>query len=141
MNGPLAKRYLILGLISLVLSLAIVRWHTTNNVSFCYQTPGCQNNDPRGAITEKTYGFPLAYKKTTSFRPTNDDPKKADYAGYTQTSIENQSFSIPSVLVSTLFWFGLLHLLASLLWRRKAARATASIGVDTPDTVPRASAK
>jgi hypothetical protein len=109
-----AKRFFVLFAISLVLSLVIIRWHSVGNVSFCQFTPGCQFQNPKGTITERTYGYPLAYKKVTTFRPAHNDESKPDYAGYAVTSVENQSFSIPSVLMDVLFWFGVLYLVSHL---------------------------
>lgn len=119
MNLFSTKKYLILATLSLVLSLVIIRWHSVGNVSFCINSAGCRFEDPKGTITVRTYGFPLAYKQTTSFRPNNSNDKAANYAGYAETSIESQSFSIPSVIVSALFWFGLLNLAARFIKPKK----------------------
>lgn len=121
MNTTSAKGLFILIGISLLLSLAIIRWHSVHNVSFCINSAGCRQEEPKGTITTRTYGFPLAYKQTTSFRPVNNDPKLNNYAGYSETSIENQGFSILSVLINTLFWFGLLHLLATFIKPKQQA--------------------
>jgi len=115
MNSFTSKKYFIIVVLSLVLSLGIIRWHSVANVSFCINSAGCRFEDPKGTITVRTYGFPLAYKQTSSFRPTYNNPKSDNYVGYTATSLETQSFSLPSVLVSALFWFGLLHLAARFI--------------------------
>ncbi len=104
------KKLLIVIGSSLVLSLCIIRWHSIGNISFCIHSAGCQFEDPKGTVTIRTYGFPLTYKQVSTFRPTNHDEKAANYAGYAEASIENQSFSILSVVGSAIFWFGLLHL-------------------------------
>jgi hypothetical protein len=122
MSGFSAKKYLIMAAISLALSLGIIRWHSVANISFCQFTAGCRYQDPKGTITTKIYGYPLAYKQTTSFRPLHNDEKKPDYEGYTETSIETLSFSVPSVLINSLFWFALLHLVGRLI-RQKQIKA------------------
>ncbi|GEM_PF-2887290 len=124
------KKYLILAAVSLLLSLIIIRWHSVDNVSFCTNVPGCQNEQPRGKITERTYGFPLAYKKVTSFRPSASSNATAA-VNLKETSIENQSFSAPSVIVSALFWFGLLHLLGRFI----KPKATTTAATDPKEAV------
>jgi hypothetical protein len=117
------KKYLILAAVSLLLSLVIIRWHSVDNVSFCTNVPGCQNEQPSGKITERTYGFPLTYKKVTTFRPSASSNSTAA-SSQKETSIENQAFSVPSVIVSAIFWFGLLQLLSRFLKPKAAPAAT-----------------
>ncbi|HEX8181979.1 MAG TPA: hypothetical protein VF575_00080 [Candidatus Saccharimonadales bacterium] len=118
MNSFSTKKYLILALVSLILGLAIIRWHTTNNVPACINTPGCQFDGQRGTLGERIYGYPLAYKKVTTFRPSGNNAS-SNNTSTAQTSIENQAFSVPSVIMNTLFWFGLLHLLARFIKPRQ----------------------
>ena len=119
LNSFEAKKLLAIAALSLLLGLVIIRWHSVKNVSFCIQVAGCQNQEPKGTVTTRTYGFPLAYKEVSSFRPNNNDENAANYAGYAETSNENLSFSVPSVLMNTVFWFGVLNLLAPLIKQRR----------------------
>lgn len=101
MNKFSTKKYIILAVLSLILGLVIIRWHNVSNVSFCVNVAGCRDQEPRGTVSEKIYGYPLTYKKDSTFRPAQNNA--SGDARNAEMSIENQAFSVPSVLLNTLF--------------------------------------
>jgi hypothetical protein len=113
MNAFTAKKLAVVLGLALLLSLAVIRSHSISNVPFCHYAAGCRPDaQPRGKIATRTYGYPLAYRQVQIFNPANSNEKSRDYAGYAETRVESQAFSLPSVIVNVIFWFALLHLLS-----------------------------
>src|SRR5437870_4842794 len=95
------KKYLILSALAIVLSVAIVRIHSVSNVPFCINAAGCTfQYEPKGQVVERQYGYPLTYKKTSTFRPQNNDSTQKNYAGYAGATIEQQRLSIINIVVN-----------------------------------------
>jgi hypothetical protein len=109
-----AKFHIISRLAILVLAIAfsllIIRRDGVRNASPCALTPGCVTENTRlsGTITTTSYGFPVAYRTSQAFRPTQG-------ADYKEISITQKAVNIPVILIDVLFWFALLE----LLWRTR----------------------
>lgn len=101
---------LILLVLAIALSILIVRRDGIQNASPCSLTPGCVTENTRlsGTLTTTTYGFPVVYRTSQSFRPTQG-------ADYKEITIAQKSANIPIIFVNILFWFALLE----LLWRTR----------------------
>jgi len=111
MKRQLIIRSVIL-LCAMLLSLLIIRRDSLQNVSPCAITPGCVTANSRvsGTLITTSYGFPVAYRTTQSFRPTQG-------ADYKEMSITQRAINIPVVIINIIFWFCLLD----TLWRTRLA--------------------
>lgn len=117
-----ARKYLAIAALSVVLSLAIVRWHTQDSVPFCVNAAGCRANETlRGNVTTTTYGFPATYRQVEKFNPANTNPASGGYPGYKEAKAELQGFSLFYVITNFVFWFALLHFVARFIRPRKQA--------------------
>lgn len=129
-----ARKYLIVVILSVVLSLAIIRWHVQDGVPFCVNSAGCSARETlRGKVTTTTYGFPATYRQVEKFNPANTNPSSGGYPGYAEAKYDTQGFSVFKVVTNIVFWFALLHLLASFLPKRQKSAQTSStnLGLNT----------
>jgi hypothetical protein len=141
MNVEAAKKSGVIVLVSLALSLLIIRWHSIDNVPFCHYSAGCTPAaTPRGKITVTTYGYPLSYRQVQGFSPSNSSESSPNYTGYAYTRVENLGFSLPSLVMDAVFWFALLSLLSRYVpWRYGPKKPTAPKPPDVADNTPQLS--
>ncbi len=133
--NKLLKTNLIILLIAIVPSVGFVRWNTMNNVPFCVQSAGCSFDiKPKGAVTERFYGFPATYRMTSVFKPVNNNQNDPNYAGYTSASSEQRGFSKLYILVNIVFWVAVLQFLAKWLPKRKPAAVAVEPSDSTADS-------
>jgi hypothetical protein len=101
---------LVILVLAIACSLLIIRRDGVQNASPCALTPGCVTENTRlsGTIISTNYGFPVAYRTSQTFRPTQG-------ANYKEMSITQKAVNIPVILIDILFWFALLE----LLWRTR----------------------
>lgn len=127
------KRFALVLLAAAIVSLAIFRVNSISNVPFCHYSAGCvPDATPEGKITQQNYGYPLAYRSVQTFNPINNNERAPNYAGYAETKIINESFSLPSIIINIIFWFSLLWLLSDIV-RHKHFTKTRSTEPDRPD--------
>lgn len=133
-----AKKVAVLLIVSILLSVGIVRWQENKNVPFCINTAGCRGAETIdgkkiiGDVKVTNFGFPLEYRHVERFRTQNPpNPRDTDQSGYSETELASPSFSLPSIIINVIFWFALLHLLSGLLNLKKDKTAEKS---DQPAT-------
>jgi hypothetical protein len=137
MNAFKAKKYLIIAALALVLSLAVIRWNTEENVPFCVNSAGCSaTNTLRGDVTTTTYGYPSTYRQVEKFVPANTNETSGGYAGYKEAQIEREGLSIPKIVSNVVFWFALLHLLSRFIKhpKIKSQAVPSAPNEETPDS-------
>jgi hypothetical protein len=123
--------------LSLVLSLAIIRWHGRENVPFCANSAGCPATTTlRGDVTTTLYGYPSTYRQVEKFVPANTNESSGGYAGYAEAKIEREGMSIPKIISNFVFWFALLHLLSRFIQQKKTRQTQDSVAVQTTATEP-----
>jgi len=133
MNKFTAKKIALITLLSVVLSFAIIRWHSVENVPFCHYSAGCAADaNPKGDIKVTTYGYPLAYRQVEKFNPKNSNESAPNYAGFAEAKVEDPNFSPASAIANIIFWFALLHLLSGII--RPRGKLTPNKTVETPDS-------
>lgn len=120
----LLSRWYIISLLLIIsaalLSLVSYSTQAISNVPFCIHAAGCHaGTEPKGAITDRQYGFPASYKRTSTFVPIHNNQSDPKYPGFAESTAEQQPFSIVSVIVNIIFWSALLFGLWRVLPRKK----------------------
>lgn len=109
-------RYSVLVVVAVVLSMVINTSQTNSTLGACLSNPVCVPEGVKpGTVTVTKYGFPVAYKEVTGIQFDNN-------AG--SASAEKEGISVASIVISSLFWFGVLYMAADLIkgLRTKAAK-------------------
>lgn len=121
MNKSAIKKYALLLGLAAVLSLAIIRTHSQDNVPFCINAAGCTfDNQPKGQVIVRSFGFPVTYRETSVFKPNNGDQNKPNYAGFSSAQSERRGISKAYILVNIVFWFALLKLLSDVMQKYRS---------------------
>ncbi len=127
MTRSLIKKYLIILVIAIIPSVLAIRMHSVDNVPFCIDAAGCGSNlEPKGKVTDRQYGYPLSYKRSSTFIPKNNKQNAPNYAGYAEATTDQQSISIVNMVINVIFWFALLRTLAELLPAKKTKEQPAA---------------
>lgn len=111
-------------LVATLLSVFSMSSQTVSNVPFCIHAAGCHFGiEPKGQITDRQYGYPLSYKKTSTFIPEHNDEKDPKYAGFAEANVEQQKLNLVNVGINIIFWSALLSTLVRLLPVKKTVDA------------------
>lgn len=120
--NKVSKPLVIVALASLI-SILSHSFATTSNVPFCIQAAGCNFSiEPKGQITEQQYGYPLSYKKTSTFTPEHNNQNDPKYAGYAEATTVQQELNVLNILINVVFWSALLLTIARFLFRKQNAK-------------------
>lgn len=112
MKQLLSHRYviaLLLILSAVLISLLTYSTQTISNVPFCIHAAGCNAGmEPKGTITDRQYGFPASYKRTSTFVPVHNNQSDPKYPGFAESTAEQQPLSIVNIVINSIFWSALL---------------------------------
>jgi len=103
-----------------LLSVLTYSTQTIRNVPFCIHAAGCNAGmEPKGAITDRQYGFPVSYKRTSTFVPIHYSQNDPKYPGFAESTAEQQPLSVINIMINILFWSALLFGLWRLFAKKK----------------------
>lgn len=109
--------------VACLISVLSYTWKTVDNVPFCVNAAGCNFSiEPKGQITDRQYGYPLSYKKTSTFIPEHNDQNDAKYTGYAEATTEQQKLNVLNIIINTIFWSALLFSLTRLILGARSAK-------------------
>lgn len=96
--------------LAVLLSTCISRTSWLSPVSPCIHAPGCIDSSGLvGKASTQYRGFPVAYRETTSFMPTNHHR----YAIVSEeAATTNVMGTITTVLINVVFWYALLEVIS-----------------------------